>query len=154
LADVSNAVIIGFNVRPGTGIAEKAKEIGVDIKLYRVIYNAIEDVQAAMKGMLKPKFEEAILGHIEIRQIFKVSNVGTIGGAYVTDGKVLRSSEVRIVRNGIVVHEGKLASLKRFKDDVKEVMTGYECGISIENYNDIKEGDVIEAFEMREIIRK
>ncbi|NLO62773.1 MAG: translation initiation factor IF-2 [Clostridiaceae bacterium] len=154
LADVSNAVIIGFNVRPGVGIAEKAKEVGVDIKLYRVIYNAIEDVQAAMKGMLKPKYEEAILGHIEIRQIFKVSNVGTIGGAYVTDGKVLRSSEVRIVRNGIVVHEGKLASLKRFKDDVKEVMTGYECGISIENYNDIKEGDVIEAFEMREIVRK
>lgn len=154
LADVSNAVIIGFNVRPGVGIAEKAKEIGVDIKLYRVIYNAIEDVQAAMKGMLKPKFEEVILGHIEIRQIFKVSNVGTIGGAYVTDGKVLRSSEVRIVRDGIVVHEGKLASLKRFKDDVKEVMTGYECGISIENYNDIKEGDVIEAFEMKEIARK
>ncbi len=154
LADVSNAVIIGFNVRPGTGIAEKAKEVGVDIKLYRVIYNAIEDVEAAMKGMLKPKYEEVILGHIELRQIFKVSNVGTIGGAYVTDGKVLRSSEVRIVRDGIVVHEGKLASLKRFKDDVKEVMTGYECGISIENYNDIKEGDVIEAFEMKEIIRK
>ncbi|MBN1891853.1 MAG: translation initiation factor IF-2, partial [Clostridiales bacterium] len=154
LADVSNAVIIGFNVRPGTGIAEKAKEIGVDIKLYRVIYNAIEDIQAAMKGMLKPKFEEVVLGHIEIRQIFKVSNVGTIGGAYVTDGKVLRSSEVRVVRDGIVVHEGKLASLKRFKDDVKEVVTGYECGISIENYNDIKEGDVIEAFEMREIAQK
>jgi translation initiation factor IF-2 len=154
LADVSNAVIIGFNVRPGVGIAEKAKDVGVDIKLYRVIYNAIEDVQAAMKGMLKPKYEEAILGHIEIRQIFKVSNVGTIGGAYVTDGKVLRSSEVRLVRDGIVVHEGKLASLKRFKDDAKEVMTGYECGISIENYNDIKEGDVIEAFEMREIVRK
>lgn len=154
LADVSNAVIIGFNVRPGAGIAEKAKDIGVDIKLYRVIYNAIEDIQAAMKGMLKPKYEEAVLGHIEIRQIFKVSNVGTIGGAYVTDGKVLRSSEVRVVRDGIVVHEGKLASLKRFKDDVKEVVTGYECGISIENYNDIKEGDVIEAFEMREIVRK
>lgn len=154
LADVSNAVIIGFNVRPGAGIAEKAKEIGVDIKLYRVIYNAIEDIQAAMKGMLKPKYEEVVLGHIEIRQIFKVSNVGTIGGAYVTDGKVLRSSEVRVVRDGIVVHEGKLASLKRFKDDVKEVVSGYECGISIENYNDIKEGDVIEAFEMREIAQK
>jgi len=154
LADVSNAIIIGFNVRPGTSIAEKAKETGVDIKLYRVIYNAIEDVQAAMKGMLKPTYEEAILGHIEIRQIFKVSNVGTIGGAYVTDGKVLRSSEVRVVRAGIVVHEGKLASLKRFKDDAKEVASGYECGISIENFNDIKEGDIIEAFEMREIARK
>lgn len=154
LADVSNAIIIGFNVRPGVSIAEKAKETGVDIKLYRVIYNAIEDVQAAMKGMLKPTYEEVILGHIEIRQIFKVSNVGTIGGAYVTDGKVLRSSEVRIVRGGIVVHEGKLASLKRFKDDAKEVASGYECGISIENFNDIKEGDIVEAFEMREIARK
>jgi translation initiation factor IF-2 len=154
LADVSNAVIIGFNVRPGTNIAEKAKDIGVDIKLYRVIYNAIEDVQAAMKGMLKPTFEEVILGHIEIRQIFKVSNVGTIGGAYVTDGKVLRSSEVRIVRDGIVVHDGKLASLKRFKDDVKEVAAGYECGISVENFNDIREGDIVEAYEMREIERK
>jgi translation initiation factor IF-2 len=154
LADVSNAVIIGFNIRPGVTIAEKAKEIGVDIKLYRVIYNAIEDVQAAIKGMLKPIFEEAVLGHIEIRQIFKVSNIGTIGGAYVTDGKVPRSSEVRVVRNGIVVHEGKLASLKRFKDDAKEVQAGYECGLSIENFNDIKEGDIIEAFEMREIKRK
>ena len=154
LADVSNAIIIGFNVRPGVSIAEKAKETGVDIKLYRVIYSAIEDVQAAMKGMLKPTYEEIILGHIEIRQIFKVSNVGTIGGAYVTDGKVLRSSEVRVVRSGIVVHDGKLASLKRFKDDAREVAAGYECGISIENFNDIKEGDIIEAFEMREIARK
>ncbi|NLT12114.1 MAG: translation initiation factor IF-2 [Clostridiaceae bacterium] len=150
LADVTNAIIIGFNVRPSAMIVEMAKEAGVDIKLYRVIYNAIEDIEAAMKGLLKPKFEEAILGHIEIRQIFKVSSVGTIGGAYVLDGKVLRSSEVRIVRSGIVVHEGKLASLKRFKDDVKEVNAGYECGISIEGYNDIIEGDVIEAFEMRE----
>ena len=154
LADVSNAIIIGFNVRPGTGIAEKAKESGVDIKLYRVIYSAIEDVEAAMKGLLKPKYEEIILGHIEIRQTFKVSNIGTIGGAYVTDGKVLRSSEVRVVRGGIVVHEGKLASLKRFKDDAREVAAGYECGISIESFNDIKEGDIVEAFEMREIARK
>lgn len=154
LADVSNAIIIGFNVRPSIQISEKAKDLGVDIKLYRVIYSAIEDIEAAMKGLLKPTFEEVVLGHIEIRQIFKVSNVGTIGGAYVTDGKVLRSSEVRVVRDGIVIHEGKLASLKRFKDDAKEVATGYECGISIENFNDIKEGDVIEAFEMREIARK
>jgi len=154
LADVSNAIIIGFNVRPATTIAEKAKETGVDIKLYSVIYNAIEDVQAAMKGMLKPTYEEVILGHIEVRQIFKVSNVGTIGGAYVTDGKVLRSSEVRVVRSGIVVHDGKLASLKRFKDDAREVASGYECGISIENFNDIREGDIVEAFEMREIARK
>ncbi|HPE38195.1 MAG TPA: translation initiation factor IF-2 [Bacillota bacterium] len=154
LADVSNAIIIGFNVRPSAMITEKAKEVGVDIKLYRVIYDAIEDVKAALTGMLKPKFEEAILGHIEIRQTFKVASVGTIGGAYVLDGKVLRSSEVRIVRDGIVVHTGKLASLKRFKDDAKEVASGYECGISIENFNDIKEGDIVEAFEMQEVKRK
>ena len=154
LADVSNAIIIGFNVRPATNIADKAKEVGVDIKLYRVIYSAIEDVQAAMKGLLKPTFEEVILGHVEIRQTFKVSNIGTVGGAYVTDGKVFRSSEIRVVRDGIVIHEGKLASLKRFKDDAKEVAAGFECGISIDGFNDIKEGDIIEAFEMKEIERK
>ena len=154
LADVSNAIIIGFNVRPSAIVVEQAKEVGVDIKLYSVIYNAIEDIEAAMRGMLKPQFEEVILGHVEIRQTFKVSSVGTIGGAYVKDGKVLRTSEVRVVRNGIVVHQGKLASLKRFKDDAKEVAAGYECGISIENYNDIEEGDIIEVFEMQEIKRK
>ncbi len=154
LADVSNAIIIGFNVRPSAVVTEQAKSVGVDIKLYSVIYNAIEDIQAAMRGMLKPQFEEVVIGHVEIRQTFKVSSVGTIGGAYVQDGKILRSSEVRIVRNGIVVHQGKLASLKRFKDDAKEVAAGYECGLSIENYNDIAEGDIIEAFEMREIKRK
>ena len=154
LADVSNAIIIGFNVRPSAVVVEQAKEVGVDIKLYSVIYNAIEDIEAAMRGMLKPQFEEVILGHVEIRQTFKVSSVGTIGGAYVTDGKVLRTSEVRVVRKGIVVHQGKLASLKRFKDDAKEVAAGYECGISIENYNDIEEGDIVEVFEMQEIKRK
>ncbi|MBO4650032.1 MAG: translation initiation factor IF-2 [Clostridiales bacterium] len=154
LADVSNAIIIGFNVRPSAVVTEQAKEVGVDIKLYSVIYNAIEDIEAAMTGMLKPKFEEVVLGHVEIRQTFKVSSVGTIGGAYVKDGKVLRTSEVRVVRDGIVVHQGKLASLKRFKDDAKEVAAGYECGISIENYNDIEEGDIIEVFEMQEIKRK
>ncbi len=154
LADVSNAIIIGFNVRPSAVVVEQAKEVGVDIKLYSVIYNAIEDIEAAMRGMLKPQFEEVVLGHVEIRQTFKVSSVGTIGGAYVKDGKVLRTSEVRVVRNGIVVHQGKLASLKRFKDDAKEVAAGYECGISIENYNDIEEGDIIEVFEMQEIKRK
>ena len=154
LADVSNAIIIGFNVRPSAVVVEQAKGVGVDIKLYSVIYNAIEDIEAAMRGMLKPQFEEVILGHVEIRQTFKVSSVGTIGGAYVTDGKVLRTSEVRVVRKGIVVHQGKLASLKRFKDDAKEVAAGYECGISIENYNDIEEGDIVEVFEMQEIKRK
>ncbi|MBQ0012437.1 MAG: translation initiation factor IF-2 [Clostridiales bacterium] len=154
LADVSNAIIIGFNVRPSAVVVEQAKGVGVDIKLYSVIYNAIEDIEAAMRGMLKPQFEEVVLGHVEIRQTFKVSSVGTIGGAYVTDGKILRTSEVRVVRKGIVLHQGKLASLKRFKDDAKEVAAGYECGISIENYNDIEEGDVIEVFEMQEIKRK
>jgi translation initiation factor IF-2 len=151
LAQVSNAIIIGFNVRPGINVAEVAKNAEVDLRLYTVIYKAIEDVQAAMKGMLEPTFKEVVVGHIEIRQIFKVSNVGTIGGAYVTDGKVLRNSEVRVVREGIVVHEGKLASLKRFKDDVKEVAQGYECGVSIEGFNDIRESDVIEAYIMEEV---
>lgn len=153
LAQVSNAIIIGFNVRPAANVAEIAQDSGVDLRLYRVIYNAIEDVQAAMKGMLEPTFKEAILGHAEIRQIFKVSGVGTIGGSYVTDGKITRNAEVRIVRNGIVVHEGKLESLKRFKDDAKEVAQGFECGLSIEKFNDIKEGDVVEAFVMEEVAR-
>ncbi|HEY5585575.1 MAG TPA: translation initiation factor IF-2 [Ruminiclostridium sp.] len=153
LAEVSNAIIIGFNIRPSIIVTEAAKNAGVDLRLYSVIYKAIEDVQAAMKGMLEPTFKEVVLGHIEIRQIFKVSDVGTIGGAYVTDGKVQRNSEVRVVRSGIVVHEGKLASLKRFKDDAKEVAQGYECGVSIERFNDIKEGDVIEAFVMEEVKR-
>lgn len=153
LAQVSNAIIIGFNVRPGANVTEAAKNAEVDMRLYSVIYKAIEDVQAAMNGMLEPTYKEVILGHIEIRQIFKVSGVGTIGGAYVTDGKVQRNSEVRVVREGIVIHEGKLASLKRFKDDVKEVAQGFECGVSIERFNDIKEGDVIEAFVMEEVKR-
>ncbi len=153
LAQVSNAIIIGFNVRPATNVAEIAKESGVDLRLYRIIYNAIEDIQAAMKGMLEPTYKEVVSGHIEIRQIFKVSGVGTIGGGYVIDGKVSRNSDVRLVRDGIVVHEGKLASLKRFKDDVKEVAQGFECGLSIEKFNDLKEGDVVEAFVMEEVKR-
>ncbi len=153
LAQVSNAIIIGFNVRPAAKVAEIAKDVGVDIRLYRIIYNAIEDIQAAMKGMLEPTYKEVVIGHIEIRQIFKVSGVGTIGGGYVLDGKVQRNSEVRVVRDGIVVHEGKLASLKRFKDDVKEVAQGFECGLSIERFNDIKVGDVIEAYVMEEVKR-
>ncbi|MBP1757549.1 MAG: translation initiation factor, partial [Firmicutes bacterium] len=122
-------------------------------RLYRVIYNAIEDIEAAMKGMLAPKFKENILGHATVRQVFKVTGVGTVAGSYVTDGKIVRAAEVRIVRDGIVIHEGKLASLKRFKDDAKEVATGFECGIGIERFNDIKEGDTFEAFEMQEIER-
>lgn len=153
LAQVSNAIIIGFNVRPATNVTEIAKDAGVDLRLYRIIYNAIEDVQAAMKGMLEPTYKEVVSGHIEVRQIFKVSGIGTIGGGYVIDGKVSRNSDVRLVRDGIVVHEGKLASLKRFKDDVKEVAQGFECGLSIEKFNDLKEGDVVEAFVMEEVKR-
>ncbi len=153
LADVSNAIIIGFNVRPNAIITEKAKEAGVDIKLYSVIYNAIEDIESAMKGMLAPTFEEVVLGHVEIREIFKVSGVGTIGGAYVTDGKITRNCGVRVLRDDIVIYTGSLGSLQRMKDAVKEVNSGYECGLSIANYNDIKIGDTIEAFENREVAR-
>jgi translation initiation factor IF-2 len=151
LAEVSNAIIIGFNVRPTANVSEMAESSGVDMRMYRIIYQAIEEIQAAMKGMLSKKFKESVTGHIEIRQTFKVSGIGTIGGGYVTDGKIIRSSDIRLLRNGIIVHEGKLASLKRFKDDVREVAAGFECGLSVEKYNDIKEGDVIEAYEMKEI---
>ncbi|HHW67399.1 MAG TPA: translation initiation factor IF-2 [Epulopiscium sp.] len=153
LASASNAIIIGFNVRPEAGAKSVAETEKVDIRLYRVIYNAIEDIEAAMKGMLDPEFQEKVIGHAEIRQTFKVSGVGTIGGAYVQDGKLVRNAKVRIVRNGIVVYEGQLSSLKRFKDDVKEVNAGYECGLSFEKFNDIKEGDIVEAFIMEEIPR-
>ena len=128
-----------------------AERENVDIRLYRIIYNAIEDVEKAMKGMLAPEFKEEVLGHATVRQTFKVSSVGTIAGSYVTDGKIVRNAEVRLVRNGIVIYEGKLSSLKRFKDDAREVTSGYECGITLENYNDIKEEDVIEAFQVVEI---
>ena len=152
LASASHAIIVGFNVRPTPGATVSAESSEVDIRLYRVIYDAIEDIEAAMKGMLAPKYKEAITGHLEIRDTFKVSGIGTIGGAYVTDGKIQRGSLIRLVRDGIVMHEGELASLRRFKDDVKEVAAGYECGISIEKYNDIKEGDVIEAYVMEQIM--
>ena len=153
LADVANAIIIGFNVRPGPNVAEAAEAANVDMRLYRVIYNAIEDIEAAMKGMLEPTFKEVVLGHTQVRQIFKVSGVGTIGGCYVLDGKITRNSDVRVLRDGVVVHEGKLASLKRFKDDAKEVAQGFECGLSIERFNDIKENDVVESYVMEEIAR-
>lgn len=151
LASASNAIIVGFNVRPTHGATEAAADADVDLRMYRVIYDAIEDIEKAMKGMLEPTFREEITGHVEIRTTFKVSGVGTIGGAYVTDGRIGRDSLVRVVRDGIVIHEGELASLKRFKDDVKEVNSGYECGLSIENYNDIKDGDVIEAYVMAQV---
>ena len=153
LASASGAIIIGFNVRPEASTKAIAEREQVDIRLYRVIYNAIEDIQAAIKGMLDPEYVEKIMGHAQIRQTFKVSGVGTVGGAYVLDGKIVRNSGVRIVRDGIVVYEGHLTSLKRFKDDVKEVNTNYECGVMFERYNDLKEGDVVEAFVMEEIPR-
>ncbi len=151
LAAASNAIIVGFNVRPAGGAMESAKRNDVDVRLYRVIYHAIEEIEAAMKGMLAPKFKENLLGHAEVRDVFKVTGVGAIAGGYVLDGKISRNSQVRIVRDSIIIHEGVLSSLRRFKDDVKEVASGYECGIGVENYNDIKEGDIIESFIMEEI---
>lgn len=153
LASASNAIIIGFNVRPDVNAKRTADLENVDIRLHRIIYKAIEEIEAAMKGMLDPEFEEKVIGQAEVRQVFKVSKVGTIAGCYVIDGKITRDSGVRLIRNGIVVFEGQLDTLKRFKDDVKEVATNYECGITIEKYNDIKEGDIIEAYVMEEIKR-
>ncbi len=153
LAGTSGSVIIGFNVRPSITVSNMAERDGIQIRTYNVIYNIIDDVENAMKGMLDPEFKEVVLGTVEIRTTFKVPNVGIIGGAYVTDGKVVRNENIRLVRDGIVIHEGKISSLKRFKDDAREVAQGYECGIGIENYNDIKEGDIIECFTMEEIAR-
>lgn len=151
LAETSNAIIIGFNVRPSSAVTAMADQKGVEVRLYTVIYDAINDVDAAMKGMLEPDTKEEALGKAEIRSTFKVPNVGIIGGAYVTEGKVARNAQIRLVRDGIVIHEGTISSLKRYKDDAKEVNQGYECGIGIEDYNDIKEGDVIECYHIVEV---
>ena len=153
LATASNAIIVGFNVRPDSGALAAADMHKVDMRMYRVIYDAIEEIEAAMKGMLAPTFKEVLLGHAEVRNIFKVSGVGTIAGCYVQDGKVQRNAGVRIVRDGIVIYEGELSSLKRFKDDAREVAQGYECGMGFEKYNDLKEGDIIECFIMEEVAR-
>ena len=153
LAKAAKAIIIAFNVRPGTTAKDMAEKDSVEIKQYSVIYNAIEDVEAAMKGMLAPVYEEKVIGNVEVRQTFKVSSIGTIAGGYVLDGKVERNAGVRVIRDNVVIHEGKLASLKRFKDDVKEVTKGFECGMQIEKYNDLKEGDVIEVYIMEEVKR-
>ncbi|MCM3759490.1 translation initiation factor IF-2 [Alkalihalobacillus oceani] len=154
LASASNAIVIGFNVRPDVNAKRTADAEKVDIRLHRVIYNAIDEIEAAMKGLLDPEFEEKVIGQVEVRTTFKVSKVGTIAGAYVTDGKITRDSTVRLIRDGIVIYEGAINALKRFKDDAKEVSAGYECGITLENYNDVKEGDIIEAYVMEEIERK
>ncbi|UOY93635.1 translation initiation factor IF-2 [Ectobacillus sp. JY-23] len=154
LASASNAIVIGFNVRPDVNAKRTAEAENVDVRLHRIIYNVIEEIESAMKGMLDPEFEEKVIGQAEVRQVFKVSKVGTIAGSYVIDGKITRDSSVRVIRDGIVVFEGKLDTLKRFKDDVKEVAQNYECGITVEKFNDIKEGDIIEAYIMQEIERK
>lgn len=154
LAAASNALMIGFNVRPDSNAVAMAEKDGVDIKTYRIIYDAIEDVKSAMIGMLDPEYKEVINGKAEVRMTYKISNVGTIAGCYVTDGKIVRNSEVRVIRDGIVIFESVLASLKRFKDDAKEVNKGYECGLSVERFNDLKEGDIIESFTMEAVKRK
>ena len=153
LAEASNAIVVGFNVRPEAGVADAAAAAHVDMRLYRIIYDCLEEIEQAMKGMLAPTFKEVILGHAEVRQTFKVSGVGTIAGCYVQDGKMQRNEKVRIVRDSIVVFEGDLSSLKRFKDDAKEVAAGYECGLSFEKFNDVKVGDIIEAYVMEQIER-
>ena len=151
LANASNAIIVGFNVRPETAARASAEKSEVDIRLYSIIYDCIEEIEAAMKGMLAPKFKEVVLGYAEVRQVFKASGVGTIAGSYVKEGKIVRNASVRLLRDNTVIFTGNLSSLKRFKDDAKEVLENFECGITIENYNDIKEGDIIEAYEMQEI---
>ena len=154
LAETSNAIIIGFNVRPTTAVTNQAQDADVEIRLYRVIYDIIDEIQDAMKGMLDPEFKEEVLGKAEVRDTFKVPNLGVVAGCYVNEGVVKRNAQIRLVRDGIVIHEGVISSLKRFKDDAKEVAAGYECGLGIEKYNDIKPGDVIECFEMVEVERK
>lgn len=153
LASASNAIVIGFNVRPDVNAKKAAESEKVDVRLYRVIYKVIEEIEAAMKGMLDPEFEEKVIGQAEVREIFKVSKIGTIAGSYVTDGKIRRDAGVRVIRDGVVIYEGEIDTLKRFKDDVKEVAQNYECGITVEKFNDIKEGDVFEAYVMEEIKR-
>ena len=154
LASASNAIIIGFNVRPTAAVRDTANQKGVEIRLYNIIYKIIEDIEAAMKGLLDPVYEEVVTGQAVVRDTFKISKIGTVAGSFVTDGVIERNSLVRVIRNGIVVYEGKMASLKRFKDDAKEVKSGYECGIMIENFNDIKVDDIIEASVMKEVERK
>jgi len=154
LASASDAIILGFQVRPSLGARRLSDEEQIDIRLYSVIYKAIDEIKSAMEGMLSPDIEENTLGTAEIREVFEISKVGTIAGCFVTDGVIKRTSKIRIIRDGIVVHTGLLGSLKRFKDDVKEVKNNYECGLNIEKYNDIKEGDIIEAYEEVEVARK
>ena len=153
LASTAGAIIVGFNVRPDAAAQASGQRANVDMRFYRVIYDAIDEIEAAMKGMLAPKFEEVVIGHAEVRQTYKVSAIGTIAGCMVKDGKITRDAKVRVLRDSIVIHEGEVGSLQRFKDAVKEVSAGYECGMSILKFNDIKEGDIFECFAMQEIKR-
>jgi translation initiation factor IF-2 len=154
LALTSSAIVIGFNVRPDAQARELAEKEGVDVRLYRVIYDAIDDIRSALAGMLKPEEQETLLGRAEVRALFRVPRVGVVAGCYVLDGTILRNARARVVRDGVVVYESRVGSLRRFKDDVREVAEGFECGIGIENFNDVHEGDVIEAFEVREVARE
>ena len=151
LAIASNSIIIAFNIRPASKILDQAKEKHVEVRMYNIIYKLLEDIEDALHGMLDPVFEEVIQGQAEVRSTFKVSKLGTIAGCFVTDGMITRNSDVRLIRDSIVVYTGKIDSLKRFKDDVKEVKAGYECGLMITNFNDIKEGDIVEAFSMEKV---
>jgi translation initiation factor IF-2 len=151
LASTSGAIIVGFNVRPDNAARESAMRSNVDMRMYRVIYECINEIELAMKGLLAPKFHEVVYGQAEVRQLYKASSVGTICGCYVQSGKIIRNGMARLVRDGIVIHEGEIASLRRFKDDIKEVATNYECGIALEKFNDVKEGDIIECFAMEQI---
>src|SRR5699024_2352205 len=153
LASASHAIVVGFNVRPNLNAIETAKRENVDIRTYRVIYEAIEDIQAAVKGMLAPKFVEEVLGRAEVRATFRLPNGNTIAGIYVLDGKITRNSMIRLLRNDVVIFEGEVSSLRRFKDDVREVASGYEAGLGLENYNDIKDNDMLEAYIMKEVER-
>ena len=153
LAIASDAIIVGFQVRPSSNAKKMAEQEQIEIRHYSVIYNAIEEIKDAMTGMLAPTVEEVVTGNIEIREVFKISRIGTIAGCYVTDGFVKRNNKIRIIRDGIVIHTGEIDSLKRFKDDVNEVRSGYECGLNIKNFNDIDTGDIIESFELREVKR-
>ena len=154
LAEASNAIIVGFNVRATSQAKAQAETDNVDIRLHQVIYDAIDEVESAMKGMLAPKYKEEVTGEVEVRQLYKASKIGTIAGGMVTDGVIKRDSKIRLIRDNVVIYNGELNSLKRFKDDAKEVKQGFECGLTIENYNDIKEGDVVEAYEMKEVPAK
>jgi translation initiation factor IF-2 len=154
LSSASNAIVIGFNVRPESKAQALAEKEGVDIRLYTVIYNLVDDIKKAMEGLLEPVVREELLGRAEVREVFRISKVGNIAGSYVIDGKIARGSKVRLIRDNVVIYEGDLASLRRFKEDIKEVATGYECGIAIAGYNDLKEGDIIEAYSLKEVAAK